>query len=122
VAHEPLPVPTLDRHRLARVEADPHAGRERRICQRLLDEPLLKVDGGPQRIPRRLEGAQGFVAAQLDDLNSHGISASTTVPIPGGVVREKRPPSASTDRVDLAARAEAGVGPADPVVSDPDHR
>ena len=62
----PAPEAVSDRHGLPRVQPDPHRERQRRRLRGLLEEPILKVDGRPDRLTRGTEDRQGLVSSELD--------------------------------------------------------
>ena len=64
----PAAVAALDGHRLAGVQADPDGQRQRGICDRLVDEPVLQGHGAADRPARRTEDDQGLVTAELDHM------------------------------------------------------
>ena len=74
----PAPIAALDGHGLAGVDPDPDGEGERRIGHRLVDEPVLQVDGGPDGLTGRAEHGQGLVATELDDPASAGLNALTS--------------------------------------------
>jgi hypothetical protein len=59
-------VTALDRDCLSGIEPDAHRERERGRLERLLDEPLLELDGRADRLPGRGEHAQGLVPSKLE--------------------------------------------------------
>ena len=59
-------VPRLQRDRLSGIEPDPDGEREGRISDRLLQEPILGVRGGEDRLACRVEGGEGLVSTKLD--------------------------------------------------------
>ncbi len=60
-------IAAVDRHRLARIEADPDGERQAGIGDRLRYEALLQVGGCPQRLASGIEDGERLVAAQLDE-------------------------------------------------------
>jgi hypothetical protein len=59
-------VAAVDGDRLAGVQADAHSKRQRRIDPGLVGECQLELYRRAQRFPRRLEGGERLVAAELD--------------------------------------------------------
>src|SRR4029453_18692717 len=60
------PVARLQRNGLACIESDANGEWEGRIGERFLQEPILCVRGGDDRLARRIEDREGFVPSELD--------------------------------------------------------
>jgi hypothetical protein len=61
-------IAAVDGHRLAGIEPDADAERQRRIERSLVGERQLELHGRAQRVPGRLEDSKRLVAAELDHL------------------------------------------------------
>ena len=133
----PAPVPVVDGHRLARVQADPHRERQRRIRHGLVDEAPLQLDRRPDRLSSGVEHRHDLVAAELqtgpaaclEDRPRHGRELAGQ--LGGGLVavllREDRVPAdvGDQERPDVGVAREAlavghgGLWPERPTASYP---
>jgi hypothetical protein len=67
--------PVTDRDGFTGVEPDPDGERPRRIGDRLVHEPALKLDRRADRLPGRAEDGERLVTAELDELALPGLDA-----------------------------------------------